>query len=164
MDAVRTLVSLGRAARDDVKIRVRQPLQPLYAVVPGAVSWTMPLLDLVRDELNVKDVRFLQSAEELVTLSAVPNYRVMGKRFGAATQQAALQIRALGAAELQRFPQGRSRRDRARGTTAHARAEEVEVAPEGTGELVVKSDAGFTVALDPPSTRRCGWRVWPVSW
>ena len=35
MDAARRLVSLGRAAREEVGIRVRQPLRTLHAVVPG---------------------------------------------------------------------------------------------------------------------------------
>ena len=53
MDGVRALVSLGRAAREVVKIRVRQPLGEMFAVTPGNLSLDGELLGLLKDELNV---------------------------------------------------------------------------------------------------------------
>jgi isoleucyl-tRNA synthetase len=149
MKAVRVLSRLGRAARTSVNIRVRQPLATLYAVVPGSLSLSEALLDVVRDELNVKEVRFLQAAEELVTLSAVPNFRVIGKRFGARTQQAAQKIRDLGSGELTAFRNGAPLIIELDGERHALATDEVEVRQRARGELVVESDAGFTVALDP---------------
>src|SRR5690606_23371626 len=54
MDAARMLARPGRAARERVKIRVRQPLGSLYAVVPRAVPEPGDaVLEVVRAELNV---------------------------------------------------------------------------------------------------------------
>jgi isoleucyl-tRNA synthetase len=149
MAAVRTLSRLGRAARTSVNIRVRQPLQTLYAVVPGELQLDDAMLEVVRDELNVKDIRFLQAAEDIVTLTAVPNFRVIGKRFGARTQQVAEHIRKLGAVELSAFRRGAPLEIELDGQQHALTAEEVEVRQNARGELVVESDEGFTVALDP---------------
>ena len=66
---MRTLVTLGRATREAVKIRVRQPLKRLFAVVPEGLQIRSEVLDLLQDELNVKAVEFLASADGLITLA-----------------------------------------------------------------------------------------------
>ena len=149
MDAVRTLARLGRAARDSIRIRVRQPLRSLDAVVPQAVQLPEPLLEVLRGELNVKRVRFLQRAEELVTLRATPNFRTLGKRFGGATQQAAAAVRELPSDRLAAFRSGGELAIDVSGERHVLTAEEIEIREEPRGDIVVESDGGFTVALDP---------------
>ena len=53
MEAARALSTLGRAARERVRIRVRQPLGVLYAVVPDADDVSGDLLEILRDELSL---------------------------------------------------------------------------------------------------------------
>ncbi|MEQ9399522.1 MAG: isoleucine--tRNA ligase [Longimicrobiales bacterium] len=149
MDAARTLVSLGRAAREDVKIRVRQPLRSLQAVVPGGRSLSDEVLDVVRDELNVKTVTFLGSAEDLVTLSARPNFRSLGQRFGKDTQRAADAIRALGPESLAVFQEGGPVAVELDGASHELQPDDLEVVQEALGDLVVKGEGRYTVALDP---------------
>ncbi|HET9986684.1 MAG TPA: isoleucine--tRNA ligase [Longimicrobiales bacterium] len=149
MGHVRVLARLGRAAREAVKVRVRQPLRTLYAVVPGGARPTEELLEVLRDELNVKEVRFLDAAEELVTLRANPNFRVLGPRFGGRTQQAASLIRALPSEALAAFRRGEPTAIELDGERFELRPEELAVLEEARGELVVETDAGYTVALDP---------------
>jgi isoleucyl-tRNA synthetase len=149
MEAVRELSRLGRAARDSVNIRVRQPLGTLYAVVPGGISLNDALLDVVRAELNVKEIRFLHAAEELVSLSAVPNFRVIGKRFGARTQEAAQKIRELSSAQLVAYRNGQPLVIELDGQQHKLSEGDLELRQQALGDLVVEADAGFTVALDP---------------
>jgi isoleucyl-tRNA synthetase len=149
MDAARTLVSLGRAAREDVKIRVRQPLSRVLAVIPGGLGVRAGVLDLVKDELNVKEVGFLSSAEELVSLRARPNYRALGARFRGGTEAVANAIRALPAAELSAYRRGEPVTVEVEGVAHPLVAGDLEVVEEATGGWVVKSEAGYTVALDP---------------
>jgi isoleucyl-tRNA synthetase len=149
MHDVRELARLGRAARERVRIRVRQPLRTLHAVVPGSAALDAPLLALVRDELNVRDVRFLRGAEELVTYRAQPNFRVLGKRFGGATQAAAQAVRGLDDGALREFRSGAPLVIRVDGAAHELNAEEVELIEEAQGELVVETEAGYVVALDP---------------
>jgi len=152
MEAVRTLSRLGRAARERVKIRVRQPLGALYSVIPAGIELDEELLELVRDELNVKEVRFLQAAEELVELRARPNFRVLGPRFGPRTAAAADAIRALTTEELQRFRRGEPLVIVLEGEGYEIGAEEFELREESRGNLVVEADGGYVVALDPTVT------------
>ncbi len=148
MGGVRTLARLGRAARERAKIRVRQPLGVLHAVTPNGAKLSPELLAVLRDELNVKEVRFLHAADELVRLRAQPNYRVIGKRFGQRTEQAAQAIRGLGSDQLHEFRNGGTLMIEVDGESFALNADELMVVEEGRGELLVESEAGYTVALD----------------
>jgi len=149
MEVIRTMARLGRAARERVKIRVRQPLRTLYAVLPAGVAPGDELLAVLRAELNVKAVQFLQSAATLVALSAQPNYRALGPRFGARTAQAAERIRALPAEVLRGFRRGEPVVIELDGERHELSPEEFTVVEEARGDLVVESGGGVTVALDP---------------
>jgi isoleucyl-tRNA synthetase len=146
---VRILARLGRAARESVKIRVRQPLGVLQAVVPDPSLLTDELLDVLRDELNVKRVQFLQGAAGLVSLRAQPNFRQLGRRFGGRTQEAAASIRALDAPALRAFTAGEPVTIDVGGEIFPLEPGDADVVEEATGDLVVESDEGCTIALDP---------------
>jgi isoleucyl-tRNA synthetase len=148
MDAVRELVRLGRAAREHVRIRVRQPLPALHAVLPGGTKLTDELLAILKDELNIKVVIFEGHAEDLLLYRATPNFRTIGKRFGGRTQAAAERIRALSSEALAAFRAGGPLSIELDGVTHALAADEVELKEEPRGELVVESDGGYTVALD----------------
>jgi isoleucyl-tRNA synthetase len=149
MRVVRILARLGRAARERVRIRVRQPLGVLQAVVPEPALLTEELLGVLREELNVKRVQFLQGAGDLVSLRAQPNFRQLGKRFGGQTQEAAGLIRALDGDSLRAYARGDGVAIEVAGTSHLLEPGDLEVIEESAGELVVESDEGCTVALDP---------------
>jgi isoleucyl-tRNA synthetase len=149
MRQTRVLARLGRAAREEVRIRVRQPLGTLQAVVPDASLMTDELLAVLRDELNVKRVQFLQAAGDLVTLRAQPSFRQIGKRFGSHTQDAAAAIRALDDAALRAFRDGQEVAIEVSGERRVLEAGDLDVVEESAGDLVVSSDEGCTIALDP---------------
>jgi isoleucyl-tRNA synthetase len=151
MAAVRALVSLGRAAREEVQIRVRQPLSRLFGVL-GGTSVRPELLELLQDELNVKSVEFLGTAEELVTLAARPNFRALGPRFGKNTNMAAAAIRSLTPEALAAFQGGEPLVVDLEGESHGLEPGDFEVVEEARGDLVVKSEGGYTAALDPGLT------------
>ena len=148
MTDVRALVSLGRAAREDVGIRVRQPLRVARAVVPGGRTLSADMLDVVRDELNVKEVGFLSSVDGIVTLTGKPNYRSLGQRFGKQTNDAANAIRALDQDTLSAYQAGRAVEITVGGTTHALQEGDLEVIQEAAGDLVVRGEGAYTVALD----------------
>ncbi|MBW2493211.1 MAG: class I tRNA ligase family protein, partial [Deltaproteobacteria bacterium] len=84
MGAVRDLVSLGLQVRTAQKLRVRQPLADAELVL--AESDLEPALrdhlDLIRDELNVREVHFVPNADDYVTYNVAPNFRALGPRVG----------------------------------------------------------------------------------
>ena len=149
MEAVRALVSLGRAAREDVKIRVRQPLRGVRAVLPGGRTLSGEMLDVVREELNVKEVGFLSSVDGIATLTARPNYRSLGQRFGKQTNDVANAIRALDQAALAAWQAGDGLTIRVGDAAIVLEEDDVEVVQEAAGNLIVKGEGAYTVALDP---------------
>jgi len=149
MEAARVLVSLGRAAREDAKIRVRQPLRTLQAVLPGGRVLREDALEVVRDELNVKEVGFLSSTEGIVTLVARPNFRALGSRFGKRTNDAANAIRALPQAALARFLAGEDVSFEVEGESHTLAREDLEVVQEASSGMLVKGEGAYAVALDP---------------
>ena len=148
MGHVRTLSTLGRAAREEVGIRVRQPLGRLLAVVPGAPPGD-DVLALLIDEINVKRVEFAASSEGLVTLAARPDFRALGRRFGKLTQEAATRIRALAGDALKVVRDGGTVRIEVDGAWHEVGGEEMEVAEAAKGDWVVRSEGRCTVGLDP---------------
>ncbi|MBV9278530.1 MAG: isoleucine--tRNA ligase [Chloroflexi bacterium] len=75
-------VSLARAARRSANLRVRQPLSELLVRVSGGGDGLHRFEDELRDELNVKAVRFIGGGDELVEHRFMPNLRVVGKKYG----------------------------------------------------------------------------------
>jgi isoleucyl-tRNA synthetase len=149
MVAVRALVSLGRAAREEVQIRVRQPLGKMFAVMPGGMVLGGELLDLLKDELNVKEVDFLESAGGLVGLTGKPNFRSLGPRFQKNSEVAASVIRTLSSEALAAFRGGEVVEIEVGGERFPLNEDDLEVVEEGQGGLVVQGDGSFTAALDP---------------
>ncbi|CAN5767246.1 isoleucine--tRNA ligase [soil metagenome] len=149
MRVVRILARLGRAAREQVRVRVRQPLGTLQAVVPDTDVMTDELISVLKEELNVKQVQFLQTSGDLVTLRAQPNFRQLGRRFGSSTQAAAASVRELDTAALRTYRAGGSVEIDVDGVTHVLEPGDVDVLEQASGELVVESGEGCTIALDP---------------
>jgi len=160
MRDVRLLATLGRAAREEVGIKVRQPLSRLVCVVPkGRESSVMPLVPLLAAELNVKDVTFVSSADTLVTLQAKPNFRSLGKKFGKSTPTAAQAVAAFTSEHLRRFEAGEPLTVTVDGQTHTLDADDLTIVRQASGSLVVKGEGGYFAAVDPevtPALRREG--------
>ena len=83
MDVARQTVRLGLAARAQAKLKIRQPLRAAVIVATGRERAAIERLeDIVRDELNVHELRFVSEADELGQVEIKPNYRTLGPRFG----------------------------------------------------------------------------------
>ncbi len=101
MALARETVRLGLGARGKSKIKVRQPLGEAVVVAAGREREAIERLsDVVRDELNVKRVRFVAAAEELGSYEVKANYRKLGPIFGKAMPLAADAIAALDPARV----------------------------------------------------------------
>jgi isoleucyl-tRNA synthetase len=83
MALARETVRLGLGARGQAKIKVRQPLSEAVVVADGREREAIErLADVVREELNVRAVRFVAAADELGSYEVKPNYRTLGPLFG----------------------------------------------------------------------------------
>jgi isoleucyl-tRNA synthetase len=96
MAIARETVRLGLGARAQAKIKVRQPLAEAVVVADGRERAAIERLsEIVREELNVRRVRFVEAADELGEYEVKANYRTLGPLFGKDMPLAAEAIAAL---------------------------------------------------------------------
>jgi isoleucyl-tRNA synthetase len=101
MAAVRRTVRLGLAARSSAKVKLRQPLRRAVIVATEAERVGIEAqADLVKAELNVKELDFVSDEGDLVSYEVKPNYRTLGPRFGKKMPQVAAAIAALDPAHV----------------------------------------------------------------
>lgn len=160
MASVRTLATLGRAAREQARRPVRQPLARLTCVAPGVTAEQLaPLLPILAAELNVKEIELATSGDALVTCEAKPQFRALGRRFGAATPRAAAAVARLGSEELRAFERGEPLHIDLDGTRHPLDPEDLTIVRRASGDLVVQEERGYFAAIDPtltPALRREG--------
>ena len=81
MDLVRDVCSLGRFAREEANIKVRQPISNL--ILPKSDEMIIgDLLPVIKEELNVKEVMFKEDMTEYLEYIVKPNFQVLGKTLG----------------------------------------------------------------------------------
>ena len=84
MEVLRQIASQGLSARMGAKLKVRQPLSGVTVVLTSDQdqAWLETHAELLKTELNVRDVTFTLDAEEYVTYQVVPNFKLLGPRVG----------------------------------------------------------------------------------
>src|SRR5487761_1149405 len=93
MDVARRLTSLGRAARAEAGVKVRQPLaRALVFLAPGS---PVPPAGVVEDELNVDVLEYGSELADGLTLELAPNFRAVGPRLGEAVKELRAALGAL---------------------------------------------------------------------
>jgi len=150
MALARQVVALGHAARNSANIKLRQPLaRALVHLEADAGTLDAGLLELVRDELNVKAVEQVEDVGDLVSYRLLPDNQQLGPRFGARFPRLRAALAALD-------PLAAARRLRA-GLPLRLEmdGEEIELAPgevllreEPREGLAVASERNITVAVD----------------
>jgi isoleucyl-tRNA synthetase len=101
MAVARETVRLGLAARGQAKLKVRQPLGAAVVVATGRERKSIEqMAEIVREELNVRELRFVSEADELGQVAIKPNYRSLGPRFGKQMPLVAAAVNGLDAAHV----------------------------------------------------------------
>ncbi len=80
MDEVLIAVTLGRAARNDAAIKNRQPLAKLF--LTGKKQLPEVYADIIREELNVKEIEIVADASKFVSYTFKPQLRILGQKYG----------------------------------------------------------------------------------
>ncbi|MBR1817838.1 MAG: class I tRNA ligase family protein, partial [Bacilli bacterium] len=139
MDLVRTFITLGRNAREEVKIKVREPLRTLY--LDGKVKSTIDnLVSLIQEELNVKNVEFIANLSEYMNFTVKPNFKVVGKMFGAKMRQYQTLLESLSVEQIEALEKGDS-------IIVSFDGEDLEITPEMV-DIRVESREGFNVTME----------------
>ncbi|MDQ5833445.1 MAG: DUF5915 domain-containing protein, partial [Actinomycetota bacterium] len=101
MGVARETVGLGLSARSQSKLKVRQPLRAAVVVARDRERAALDRLgDVVREELNVKEIRYVAQADDLGSYEIKPNYRSLGPRFGKLMPQVAAAVESLDPAHV----------------------------------------------------------------
>ncbi len=142
INAIRTIISLGLAVRASSKIRVRQPLQKAQIALPPRLSKKIITdnEELIKEELNIKEIEILNNPEEIAQKIAKPDARKLGPRLGKEVQNVIIEAKKGNFSEL---------KDGKIQVGDHIlNPDELEIAYLGKEGFEVESAEGIVVALD----------------
>lgn len=150
MAVARGAVELGRAARAQAKVKLRQPLAEAVVVAAGDERKAIGRFEkLIADELNVKSIRYVTDADELARVELKPNFKTLGPRLGKKMPLAKEAIAALDAvAATARFRDGQTVGLNVGGDEIELTADDVQIVlspPEG---YQLEREGTHAVALD----------------
>jgi isoleucyl-tRNA synthetase len=158
MGVLLKVVELGRAARSESGHKVRQPLAELLVHVPGPAEQAAleRFMDDVRDELNVKAVRFLEGGTGLVEYRFKPNLPVVGRKYGKMVPAMKAALADLTSDEAKAIAAsakaGESFALTVGGETLTLTGEEVLIESSSPEGFAVAEDGGYVVALNTEIT------------
>ncbi|MCL1958790.1 MAG: isoleucine--tRNA ligase, partial [Spirochaetes bacterium] len=159
MASVMSAVSIGRALRSQCNIKARQPLRRAELVTRNKdeKNALVEMADIIREELNVKEIVFSDNEEDLVEYEVKANFRVLGKELGKDMKAAAARIENLSHAEIQRVLEGSSLSiDIPCGSGVRAleiTADKLDIRRNEKANLRVLNEGTLTVGLDTEITR-----------
>lgn len=142
MFLAKTVVSLGLAARSKLKIKVRQPLRKIQVALGSQFSPELlkGQIEIIQEELNVKEVELIQDAAAIATVVAKANAKVLGPKYGKEVQTI---IQEAKAGRFERLSSGNVRI-----LNFELTPEEIEIAYLGKEGFNIETEAGLLVALD----------------
>ncbi|HMM32451.1 MAG TPA: isoleucine--tRNA ligase, partial [Clostridia bacterium] len=147
MDEVLDIVVLGRSARNAAAIKNRQPLPRMF--VQGQ---TLPVMyvDIIADELNVKNVEFVQDATGFISYRVKPQLKTLGPRYGKILPKinAYLQGEGIGNSVVAAQKNGGSYEFELEGAMVSLSAEDVLVETMQKEGFVSASERDLSVVLD----------------
>ena len=144
-----TSMVLALRKRDDVKINVRKPLQKILIPVTAELrSHLEPVKDLVRDQVNVKEIEFVEGATDVLVKKVKCNFKILGKKFGPLMKGVAAAVQNMSQQDVAALEQNGSFTFDINGTPATVDTTEVEIYSEDIPGWVVANEGTLTVALD----------------
>ena len=102
MDLVIELISMGRNSREEAKIKVRQPIQNI--ILDSKYKSIISDIDsLIKEELNVKEIVYMDDLSEYMNIEYKPNYRVAGQMFGKDIKEFAKYLQNISQEDIDKF-------------------------------------------------------------
>ena len=149
MALARRLVALGRAARGEARMKVRQPLRRALLLVPGAGRLSPEVAAQVSEELNVKALEVVESLAGLIRYSVVPNFRALGPRLGPKLPAVKAALASADGAEVSRsLEETGCYTVTIDGEPVVLGPDDLEVRAEEHEEFALAQDGPYAVALD----------------
>ncbi len=159
MQVVMRVVSLGRAARKQSGLKVRQPLSEVWVrgATPTEVEGIKRFVEDICDELNSKSIRFLDASTDFVDYTCKPNLRAVGKKYGKLVPALTEALRGLSATDARAaahaVESGQPVSVDINGEAYVLQPDEVLIETSSPEGYAVAEDEGMLVALNTTITR-----------
>ena len=152
MSRAQTAISLARNLREKSSIRVRQPLRRLMIAVSSDQEEEdyQQVSHIITEELNVKSVEYIGADEEtsIVKVSAKPNFKSIGPKFGKDAKRVAGMISSLGADQIRELQKTGMTVVKNEDDSFEIQVDDIEIINEDIEGWLVASERSITVALD----------------
>ncbi len=150
MQKAQAISSLVLSIRQKEKIKVRQPLQKIMIPVLSIADKNeiLAVADLIKSEVNVKEIELLDDASGILVKSIKPNYKLLGPRFGKEMKKIARLIGELGQEDIQKIEQEGKISLELENKSIILQLEDVEISSQDIEGWLVASSGPLTVALD----------------
>jgi isoleucyl-tRNA synthetase len=150
MEAAQAISSLVLSLRAKEKIKVRQPLQKIMIPVDGKSQKKeiLAVADLIKHEVNVKEVEVLEDASDILVKQIKPNFKVLGPRFGKDMKAIAQVVNGFTSEDIKKIEQNGVIDVVINGKSITLERSDVEITSQDIEGWLVASSGNFTVALD----------------
>ena len=149
MALARQISSLGLSARNSAGLKVRQPLSKVLVYVPGKRSLNQGLIEIVTDELNVKEFIFVEQTGQLVNYRILPDNQRLGPRFGARFPMVRAALESLEPTKVvEQVQSGMTVQINVDGEDIELSPDEILVQTQPVEGLAIAADRVVTVAVD----------------
>jgi isoleucyl-tRNA synthetase len=150
MEFISRVVTLGRAARNEANLKVRQPLSEMKVVVSDSFGRNAlkDMEHLLQEELNIKSVTAVEDSSSLMRYVAKPNFRNIGKGpYKAMMPQIKAHLENVNGNEVKKHLESGEYVFEIDGKPVTLKSEEVELQALASDEYSVQSDGKLSVAL-----------------
>lgn len=142
--------SLVLSLRAKEKIKVRQPLQKIMIPINSQTEKEeiLAVADLIKHEVNVKQVELLEDASDILVKQIKPNFKVLGPRFGNDMRQVASAIQNMDSKDIQAIEEKGELTIEINGKSIILERDDVEISSQDIEGWLVAKQGPLTVALD----------------
>jgi isoleucyl-tRNA synthetase len=150
MEAAQTISSLVLSLRAKEKIKVRQPLQKIMIPVDSESQKNeiLAVSDLIKHEVNVKEVEIRDDASDILVKQIKPNFKVLGPRFGKDMKAIAKIVETFTSNDIKKIEQKGVLDVVINGKSITLERSDVEITSQDIEGWLVASSGNITVALD----------------
>lgn len=151
MDMARLISSIVLRIRNQIDVNVRQPLSRIILPIKDEAERQaiLSVKDIILDEVNVKDIQFVDDDSGIVHKSAKPNYPLLGKRLGPKMKAVAGKVNQFDTETITNFErQGYIDIELEDGETVRLDSNELEIIRTGLEGWQVETERGLSVAVD----------------
>jgi len=150
MEAAQTISSLVLSLRAKEKIKVRQPLQKIMIPMESESQKNeiLAVADLIKSEVNVKEVQVLEDASDILVKQIKPNFKILGPRFGKDMKAVAQAVNNFTSDDIKNIEQNGIFDVEINGKSITLEKSDVEITSQDIEGWLVASSGALTVALD----------------